>query len=77
MKSVDRQPIRRLIMADSLAAVGLVGLIGRVYAAAEIDQQPVASCRPIGRRTPIQEHDESLLKEVLRLKSEAYRHRRF
>jgi hypothetical protein len=77
MKPEDQQPVRRLIMPDPLAGMVFVGLVGRVYPVAEIDEQPVAPRRPTSARTPIQEDGESLLKEVLRLRSEGYRHRRF
>jgi steroid delta-isomerase-like uncharacterized protein len=55
MKPENLQPMRRLIMPDPLAGVVLLGLMGRVYAAAEIDEQPVAPCRLTGPGTPIHE----------------------
>jgi hypothetical protein len=77
MKPRDLQPVRWLIIPEPLVGAILVGLIGRVYAVAEIDEQPVAPRRLIGPKSPTQEDGESLLNEALRLKREGYRYRHF
>jgi hypothetical protein len=58
-------------MPDPLAAIALVGAMGRVYTIAEMVEQPAAQPRLIGARPPIHEEGESLFIEVLRPKSGA------
>ena len=77
MKPIDPQPALRLIVSDALAAITMVGAMGRVYAVIGLDQQPAASQSATDARPPVLEDGESLLKEVLRLKRDSYRHRHF
>jgi hypothetical protein len=63
-------------MPHPLAGITLVGAMGWVYAVAETNEQPAAPQGTTGATPPILEDGEPLLKEILRLKIDGYRHGR-